>query len=186
MLCHMTLERTDVSEELSTSVIMMTSIDELGTLAMTSNRCTVEGLGWFVCKHTKNAEPCYQVSSGHVPKVLRSQYEAFMIYWDKSHPLCWYCKEWVKSQWPPWQCSPYIWFSWRGWKNCGIECHVCGRYCVQLWPTSLDVLVRCAIAAPLTWWPWSCPPAQCRPCRTHRGSVQCNYNSLYDLLEIIM
>jgi hypothetical protein len=70
-----------------------------------------------------------------------------MICWDRRHPLCWYCRGGVQSQWPPWQCGPYIWFLWRGWKNCGIECGVPGRYCVHLWPTCPDVLVLCAVGA---------------------------------------
>jgi hypothetical protein len=41
MLCHVALVRTDVSEELSASFIMVTRIGELGTtLAVTSNRRT--------------------------------------------------------------------------------------------------------------------------------------------------
>jgi hypothetical protein len=40
MLCHVPLVRTDVSEELSASIIRVIRIDELGTLAVTSNRCT--------------------------------------------------------------------------------------------------------------------------------------------------
>jgi hypothetical protein len=40
MLHHVALVRTDVSEELSASVISMTRIDELETLAVTSNRRT--------------------------------------------------------------------------------------------------------------------------------------------------
>jgi hypothetical protein len=40
MLRHVTLVRTDVSEDLSASFIRVTRIDELGTtLAVTSNRC---------------------------------------------------------------------------------------------------------------------------------------------------
>jgi hypothetical protein len=42
MLCHVALVRTDVSKELSASVIKVTRIRELGTtLTMTSNRCTL-------------------------------------------------------------------------------------------------------------------------------------------------
>jgi hypothetical protein len=42
MLCHVALVRTDVSEELSASIIRVTRIVELGTtLAATSNRRTV-------------------------------------------------------------------------------------------------------------------------------------------------
>jgi hypothetical protein len=37
MLRRVALVRTDVSEELSASFIMVTRIDELGTLAVTSN-----------------------------------------------------------------------------------------------------------------------------------------------------
>jgi hypothetical protein len=40
MLRRVALVRTDVSEELSTSVIAVTRIGELGTLAVTSNRRT--------------------------------------------------------------------------------------------------------------------------------------------------
>jgi hypothetical protein len=39
MLRCVALVRTDVSEELSASFIKMTRIDELETLAVTSNRC---------------------------------------------------------------------------------------------------------------------------------------------------
>jgi hypothetical protein len=42
MLCHVALVSTDVSEELSTSIIRVTRIGELGTmLAVTSNRLLV-------------------------------------------------------------------------------------------------------------------------------------------------
>jgi hypothetical protein len=42
MLRHVALVRTDVSEELSASIIRVTSIDELGTLGVTSNRRTLQ------------------------------------------------------------------------------------------------------------------------------------------------
>jgi hypothetical protein len=38
MLRHVALVRTDVSEELSASIVRVTRIGELGTLAVTSNR----------------------------------------------------------------------------------------------------------------------------------------------------
>jgi hypothetical protein len=41
MLRRVALVRIDVSEELSASVIGVTRIGELGTLAVTSNRCTL-------------------------------------------------------------------------------------------------------------------------------------------------
>jgi hypothetical protein len=41
MLRRVALVRTDVSEKLSASFIMVTRIGELGTLAVTSNRCTM-------------------------------------------------------------------------------------------------------------------------------------------------
>jgi hypothetical protein len=41
MLRRMALVRTDVSEELSASIISLTRIGELGTLAVTSNRRTL-------------------------------------------------------------------------------------------------------------------------------------------------
>jgi hypothetical protein len=41
MLRRATLVRTDVSEELSASIIRVTGICELGTLAVTSNRRTL-------------------------------------------------------------------------------------------------------------------------------------------------
>jgi hypothetical protein len=39
MLRRVTLVRTDVSKELSASIIRVTRISELGTLAVTSNSC---------------------------------------------------------------------------------------------------------------------------------------------------
>jgi hypothetical protein len=42
MLRRVALVRTDVSEELSSSIIRMTRIGELGTLAVTSNRRTLQ------------------------------------------------------------------------------------------------------------------------------------------------
>jgi hypothetical protein len=43
MLCHVALVRTDVSEELRASFIMVTRVGELGTtLAVTINRCTLQ------------------------------------------------------------------------------------------------------------------------------------------------
>jgi hypothetical protein len=41
MLCRVALVRTDVSEEFIASIIRVTRIDELGTLAVTSNRRTL-------------------------------------------------------------------------------------------------------------------------------------------------
>jgi hypothetical protein len=41
MLLRVVLVRTDVSEELSASIISVSRIDELGTLALTSNRRTM-------------------------------------------------------------------------------------------------------------------------------------------------
>jgi hypothetical protein len=38
MLCRVALVRTDVSEELSASIIRVTKISEIGTLAVTRNR----------------------------------------------------------------------------------------------------------------------------------------------------
>jgi hypothetical protein len=42
MLRHMALVRTDISEELSASFIRVTRIGELGTLAVSNNRCTLQ------------------------------------------------------------------------------------------------------------------------------------------------
>jgi hypothetical protein len=44
MLRHVALVRTDVSEELSASIIRVTIIGELGTLAVTRNRRTLRRL----------------------------------------------------------------------------------------------------------------------------------------------
>jgi hypothetical protein len=41
MLCHVAFVRTNVSEELSASIIRVTRIGDLGTLAVTSNRRTM-------------------------------------------------------------------------------------------------------------------------------------------------
>jgi hypothetical protein len=46
MLRRVALVRTDVSEELSASIIRVTRIGELGTLAVTSNRRSVRRLKW--------------------------------------------------------------------------------------------------------------------------------------------
>jgi hypothetical protein len=42
MLRRVDLVRTDDSEEISASIIRVTKIGELGTLAVTSNRCTLQ------------------------------------------------------------------------------------------------------------------------------------------------
>jgi hypothetical protein len=42
MLCHVALVRTDVSEEQSASIIRVTSISDVGMLAVTSNRHAVK------------------------------------------------------------------------------------------------------------------------------------------------
>jgi hypothetical protein len=47
MLRHVALVRTDISEELSASFIWVTRIDELGTLAVTSNRVIPSSLATF-------------------------------------------------------------------------------------------------------------------------------------------
>jgi hypothetical protein len=44
----MALVRTDVSEELSASIIRITRIGELGTIAVTSNRRTLRGSTTFL------------------------------------------------------------------------------------------------------------------------------------------
>jgi hypothetical protein len=41
MLCHVALVRTDILEELSASIMRVTRICELETLAVTSNWCTL-------------------------------------------------------------------------------------------------------------------------------------------------
>jgi hypothetical protein len=41
MLCHVALVRTDVSEQRSASIIRLTRIGELGTLAVTKFLCNV-------------------------------------------------------------------------------------------------------------------------------------------------
>jgi hypothetical protein len=43
ILRRVALVRTDVSEELSAYIFRMTRIGELGTLGVTSNRCTLQG-----------------------------------------------------------------------------------------------------------------------------------------------
>jgi hypothetical protein len=49
MLRHVALERTDVSEELSTSFIRVTRIGEVGTtLAVASNRRTLRRNSWLL------------------------------------------------------------------------------------------------------------------------------------------
>jgi hypothetical protein len=45
MLCRVAVVRTDVSEELSASIISVTRLGELGTLAVTSNRRTLRSVG---------------------------------------------------------------------------------------------------------------------------------------------
>jgi hypothetical protein len=43
LLCRVALVKTDVSEEVSASIIRVTRISKLGTtLAVTSNRCTLQ------------------------------------------------------------------------------------------------------------------------------------------------
>jgi hypothetical protein len=53
-LCRVALVRTDVLEELSASIIKVTRIGELGTLAITSNRLTLQCVcaSVCVCLHT--------------------------------------------------------------------------------------------------------------------------------------
>jgi hypothetical protein len=55
MLHHVALVRTDVSEELRASIIRVTRIGELETLAVTSNRCRLRR-NTLLCKlHTKTS-----------------------------------------------------------------------------------------------------------------------------------
>jgi hypothetical protein len=60
MLCCVALVRTEVSEELSASIIVGTRIGELRTLAVTSNRHTLR----------RNAKPCHSDDGG--AKFLRN------------------------------------------------------------------------------------------------------------------
>jgi hypothetical protein len=58
MLRRVTLVRTDVSEELSASIIMMTRIVELGTtLAVTSNRRTLQRNTTILTRATRRNIP---------------------------------------------------------------------------------------------------------------------------------
>jgi hypothetical protein len=54
MLHHVALVRTDVSEELSASIIRVTRIGQLGTLAVTSNQCLKKVATQRNC-HTKHS-----------------------------------------------------------------------------------------------------------------------------------
>jgi hypothetical protein len=63
MLRHVALVRTDVSEELSSSIIRVTRIGELGTLAVTSNRRTLR-------RNTKFTDYCHPDDEG--TKFLRN------------------------------------------------------------------------------------------------------------------
>jgi hypothetical protein len=60
MLRRAALVRTDISEELNVSIIRVTRIDELGTLAVTSNRRTLHGLKRYEAQTVKPVKTrCY-------------------------------------------------------------------------------------------------------------------------------
>jgi hypothetical protein len=71
MLCHVTLVRTDISEERSASIIRVTRISELGTtLSVTSNRRTLQ-INTMYDIVTANIVPnapnsCYPDDEGHM------------------------------------------------------------------------------------------------------------------------
>jgi hypothetical protein len=56
MLRRVALVRTHVSEELSASIIRLTRISELGTLAVTSNRRTLRRNTFFIVRRACNPE----------------------------------------------------------------------------------------------------------------------------------
>jgi hypothetical protein len=56
MLCHETLVRTDVSDELIASIIRVRRIGELGTLAVTSNRARCKELPEHAILHSHRRE----------------------------------------------------------------------------------------------------------------------------------
>jgi hypothetical protein len=61
MLRRVALVRTDVSQELSASIIRVTRIGELGTLAVTSNRRMLRRYGKLKCYKTElsNDSECH-------------------------------------------------------------------------------------------------------------------------------
>jgi hypothetical protein len=75
MLRRVDLVRTDVSEELSASVIKVTRISELGTLAVTSNRRTLRAGHVSNCSELDNrwgSVPGSRCSEKLVPETLSS------------------------------------------------------------------------------------------------------------------
>jgi hypothetical protein len=79
MLRHATLVRTDVSEELSATIIRVTRIDELGTLAITSNRRRLRSPA-----NRKRRQKRNQVSNEAVKYSLK------------------FCRTWIR-EWQRWQ-----------------------------------------------------------------------------------
>jgi hypothetical protein len=53
MLCHVALVRTDVSEELSASIIRVTRISELGTLTVTATGARCGEIQKILCRMLK-------------------------------------------------------------------------------------------------------------------------------------
>jgi hypothetical protein len=78
MLCHVALERTDISEESITSIIRVTRIGKLGMLAVASNWSTryVPPKRWFL-------QELHSVTSQNTPTL-------------PSHLFC-YCQLWERS-----------------------------------------------------------------------------------------
>jgi hypothetical protein len=69
LLRHVALVRTDVSEDLSTSIIRVTRIGELGTLAVTSNSCC-RSVRWLLA--TANVVPSSPILVSVMMEVLHS------------------------------------------------------------------------------------------------------------------
>jgi hypothetical protein len=69
MLRHVALARTDVSEELSASIIRVTRIGELGTLAVTSNRRTLRcTLQWLEALSSSKMSVLTRVTWSNIPE----------------------------------------------------------------------------------------------------------------------
>jgi hypothetical protein len=74
ILRRVTLVRTDVSEELSVSIIRVTSISELRTLAVTSNRRTLRENGSVIYWYVLLALPALTLSSTSLAELETKSY----------------------------------------------------------------------------------------------------------------